>query len=191
MANASAPSGGLTLLNTRYHKAALTTFMVIVAAHWAEHVVQAVQIWVLGWTASEARGVLGMPFPWLIQSEALHYGYAVVMLAGLFMLRPGFTGRSRTWWNIAFGIQAWHHVEHLLLLVQAMTDSYLGGQSVPTSLVQLLVPRVELHLFYNTIVTAPMIVAMLVHRRPRRAEYDRMACTCAVRPAVAEQPVGV
>lgn len=176
-------NGLLTSLNTRSHKASLWVFMVIIVAHWAEHVVQAVQIWALGWPVPEARGVLGMPFPWLIESEWLHYGYAVVMLVGLMILRRGFTGRSKTWWTVALGIQAWHHVEHLLLLIQAVTGSYLAGKGVPTSLVQLLVPRVELHLFYNTIVTAPMVVAMYLHQRPRPAERARMTCGCA--PATA------
>ena len=37
----------LSYLNTRGHRTALIVFLVIVLAHWAEHVVQAVQIWVL------------------------------------------------------------------------------------------------------------------------------------------------
>jgi len=39
---------------------------VIVLARWAEHVVQAIQIWVLGWPVPESRGVLGGWFPWLV-----------------------------------------------------------------------------------------------------------------------------
>ncbi|MFD0856564.1 hypothetical protein ACFQ07_30310, partial [Actinomadura adrarensis] len=173
-------TGWTATLNSRHHRAAVAIFGLIVLAHWAEHVSQAVQIWVLGWTTAEARGVLGIPFPWLIESEWLHYGYAIIMLAGLFLLRRGFTGRSRTWWTVALGLQFWHHIEHLLLLVQATTHSYLGGQAAPTSIVQLLIPRVELHLFYNTVVTIPMIVAMLLHRHAREDERRAMACTCAV-----------
>ena len=44
-------------------------FMVIVLAHWAEHLAQAFQIYGLGWPVPEARGVLGVFFPWLITSE--------------------------------------------------------------------------------------------------------------------------
>jgi hypothetical protein len=58
-------------------------------------------------------------------------------------------------------------VEHLLLLVQASTGSYLLVAPVPTSILQLVAPRVELHLFYNAIVFAPMVVAMVLHRRDR------------------------
>ncbi|SDG31456.1 hypothetical protein SAMN05421505_103152 [Sinosporangium album] len=169
-------------LNTRHHRTALGIFLIIVVAHWAEHLVQAVQIYVLGWPLAEARGLLGLPFPWLVTSEWMHYGYALIMLVGFILLRPGFTGRARTWWNIALGIQVWHHLEHLLLLIQALTGNNLLGRPAPTSIIQLLVPRVELHLFYNAIVFAPMVVAMLLHRRPHEAERAAMRCSCASVP---------
>ncbi|MDH2424470.1 hypothetical protein [Sphaerisporangium sp. TRM90804] len=153
--------------------------MVIVIAHWAEHLAQAVQIYVLGMTVPEARGVLGIPFPWLVTSEWMHYGYALVMLIGLIILRKGFVGRSRTWWNISLGIQVWHHFEHLLLLIQKLAGANLAGKPVPTSILQLLIPRVELHLFYNAIVFIPMVIAMVYHLRPRPAERAKMRCSCA------------
>ncbi|WP_246179093.1 hypothetical protein [Actinomadura decatromicini] len=170
---------GLRSLNQRYHRAGLGLFLFVVVAHWAEHIAQAIQIWGLGWSVKESRGVLGLAFPWLVTSEWMHYGYALVMLIGLVLLRPGFVGRSRTWWNVALVIQIWHHFEHLLLLVQASTGHNIAGRPVPTSVIQLIAPRVELHLFYNAIVFAPMVVAMVLHRRPNDAERDRMRCTCA------------
>ncbi|MGH3489009.1 MAG: hypothetical protein ACRDP8_14000 [Actinopolymorphaceae bacterium] len=169
----------LTVLNTTGHRVALHVFLAIVLAHWAEHLTQAVQIWVLGWPVPEARGVLGLWFPWLVTSEFLHYGYALVMLVAFLLLWRGFDGRARMWWNVALGIQVWHHVEHLLLLVQAQTGMYLFGSPVPTSIIQLLVPRVELHLFYNTVVFVPMVVAMLLHRRRPDSMHAVPACTCA------------
>jgi hypothetical protein len=171
-------------LNGEHHRAALSIFMLIVLAHWAEHVVQAMQIWMFGWTRPEAKGVLGLAFPWLVTSEWLHYGYALIMLAGLWLLRGGFVGRARAWWLAALAIQAWHHVEHLLLLGQAITGNNLFGRPVPTSIAQLVVERVELHLFYNAVVFIPMVVAMVLHLRPRPEERKAMTCSC-VRPAVA------
>lgn len=171
----------MSQLNTRYHRPALLLFLAIVVAHWAEHLVQAYQIWGLGWSRPEARGVLGMPFPWLISQEWLHYAYALVMLVGLIVLRPGFTGTARTWWTVALGIQAWHHLEHLLLFIQAQNGTPFFGQAGPVSIAQLVVPRVELHLFYNAVVFLPMVVAMFLHRRPGPGEVDEMACTCAPR----------
>ncbi|MFI0366873.1 hypothetical protein ACH35V_03285 [Actinomadura sp. 1N219] len=184
MATETAPARrfgtGLRPLNQRYHRASLGVFLVIVIGHWAEHIAQAIQIYALGWSLKEARGVLGMPFPWLVTSEWMHYGYALIMLIGFILLRSGFVGRSRAWWNAALLIQVWHHFEHLLLLLQALTGNNIAGRAAPTSIIQLLIPRVELHLFYNAVVFMPMVVAMLLHRRPRESEHGHMLCTCAV-----------
>lgn len=170
----------LDRLNSVHHELALRLFMVIVLAHWAEHLLQAFQIYALGWPVPESRGALGHFFPWLVKSESLHYGYALVMLAGLWMLRTGFTGtRDRQWWMIAFWIQFFHHIEHAVLQTQAIVGYNLLDRPVPTSLVQLWVPRVELHLFYNTIVFIPMMIAMYYHMFPPAAEARGQQCTCA------------
>ena len=139
-----APARGLSIaaLNGRYHRAALNAFMVVVVAHWAEHLVQA-------------------------------------MLVGLFLLRPGFVGVARAWWTVALVIQFWHHIEHLLLLIQAQTGVFFFGASVPTSVAQLVVPRVELHLFYNSIVFIPMMVAVYLHKRPNERDLRASSCACA------------
>ncbi|MEU5903190.1 hypothetical protein ABZ780_02315 [Micromonospora sp. NPDC047467] len=171
--------GLMGAINGPHHRTVLWLYMAIVLAHWAEHLVQAFQIWGLGWARPQARGVLGMPFPWLVSSEWLHYAYAIVMLIGLFALRPGFVGRAKTWWTIALVIQFWHHIEHLLLLLQVQMGFLLPGAAAPTSLAQLIVPRVELHLFYNSVVFIPMLVAMYLHLRPNDDELRQTQCTCA------------
>jgi len=184
-------NGLLRVLNVEHHRAALNVFMVVVLAHWAEHIAQAYQIWGLGLPRPKARGVLGMWYPWLVTSEWLHYGYAVVMLIALFLLRPGFVGRARSWWTVALVIQFWHHIEHLLLLIQAQTHHPFFGQKVPTSVLQLVFPRVELHLFYNSIVFIPMVVAMYLHLRPSPSEQAEMACSCTPGHARAVGPVAM
>jgi hypothetical protein len=168
-------------LNSQWHERALFVFMAIVLAHWGEHLVQAYQIWVMGWPRPKANGILGLWYPWLIKSETLHYGYAVVMLIGLWVLRKGFTGRSYTWWMIAFWIQFWHHIEHFLLISQATLHHNLFGRPVPCSILQLVFPRVELHLFYNSIVFIPMVIAMYYHMFPPEGEKQKAACTCSWR----------
>jgi len=176
-------TGPLSWLNSTGHERALHLFMVIVLAHWAEHLLQAFQIYALGWPVPEARGALGYFFPWLVKSEALHYGYALVMLIGLWILRPGFNGvADRRWWTIALVIQFWHHIEHALLQGQYLLGQNLFGRPVPTSIAQLWFPRVELHLFYNTIVFIPMALAMYHHMFPARSEQARRTCSCAGRP---------
>jgi hypothetical protein len=174
------PSTFVERLNGPNHEIALRIFMVIVLAHWAEHLLQALQIYALGWPVPESRGALGHFFPWLVTSETLHYGYALVMLAGLWLLRRGFAGvHDRRWWMIAFWIQFFHHVEHGLLQTQAILGQNLLDRPVPTSLVQLWVPRVELHLFYNSVVFIPMMVAMYYHMFPPTEDAGGQRCTCA------------
>jgi hypothetical protein len=165
-------------LNTQWHERALQIFMVIVLGHWAEHLVQAYQIYVMGWPRPKALGLLGLWYPWLIQSETLHYGYALIMLIGIWILRAGFTGRARTWWTIALVIQFWHHIEHFLLIYQATTHHNFWHKPVPCSVLQLFFPRVELHLFYNTIVFIPMVIGMYYHMFPPENEKRNLNCTC-------------
>ena len=169
-------------LNSQWHERALQIFMAIVLAHWGEHLVQAYQIWVLGWPRPKANGILGLWYPWLIQSEVLHYGYAVIMLTGLWVLRKGFTGRARTWWTVALVIQFWHHIEHFLLISQATLHHNLAGKPVPFSVLQFFFPRVELHLFYNSVVFIPMVIAVYYHMFPPTSEPQVHAnCSCSWR----------
>lgn len=167
-------------LNSSWHKPALWVFLAIVLAHWAEHLAQAYQMYVLHWPMSRALGAIGLWFPWQISSETLHYGYALVMLAGLWALRDGFHGRARTWWNVALGLQVWHHFEHALLLGQVIAGRNLFHAAIPMSIGQLWIRRMELHLIYNTLVFVPMIVAMYLHRFPSDAEAHATRCGCAL-----------
>jgi len=73
--------------------------------------------------------------------------------------------------------------EHGLLQAQVILGHNLMGRPVPTSIVQLWVPRVELHLFYNTIVFVPMVIAMYYHLFPPAEETARPRCSCALHVA--------
>jgi hypothetical protein len=172
-------------LNSQWHERALWVFMAIVLAHWAEHLAQAAQIYLMGWPRPQANGVLGLWYPWLIKSEVLHYGYALVMLVGIWVLRKGFTGTARTWWTAALVIQFWHHIEHLLLITQATMHHNFWGRPVPFSVLQLVIPRVELHLFYNSVVFVPMVIGMYYHMFPPAGERGLSVCTCEWRPRTA------
>ena len=165
-------------LNSRWHERTLQIFMVIVLGHWAEHFFQAYQIYVMKWPRPRALGMLGLVYPWLVKTETLHYTYALIMLVGIWVLRKGFTGISRKWWTVALVIQFWHHIEHALLLGQAMFQHNLFHSPVPVSILQLFFQRVELHLFYNSIVFIPMIIGMYYHMFPSEKEKERAVCTC-------------
>lgn len=165
-------------INGPWHKMSMYLFTFFVVSHWAEHLFQAFQVYVLGWPLSKALGALGMLYPALVSSEWLHYLYAIFMLAGFFLLKPAFVGRGRAAWNVALWIQIWHHFEHALLLGQALSGHNLFGRPMPTSLIQLVMPRMELHLVYNVLVTIPMVTAAFYHVCPP-ADEPAAACGCA------------
>ena len=169
-----APSTGLyERLNTRWHKAALLGFTAFVLFHWMEHIVQAYQFFVMHWSRQMSMGLLGIYYPWLMKTETLHYGFALVMLIGLWVLRKGFTGTSYTWWMVAFWIQFWHHFEHFILFYQAQTHQFWFGGSVPTSVGQIWIPRIELHLIYNA-----LVFAMYYHVYPPARDAGKAMCSC-------------
>jgi hypothetical protein len=211
--------GLIDKLNAEWHKPALQIYTAIVLLHWAEHLIQAFQVYALGWPLPEARGLLGIPFPVLVKSEGLHYAYAIFMLVVFWVLRKGFVGRSYVWWMIAFWIQFWHHIEHALLQYQVVAGYNFFGAPAPISLIQMVgflngpaetgfgglmagppaypftplmlaVRRVEVHLFYNSIVTIPMVVAMYYHLFPSPGEEAHMQCSCVWhrKPAPAAAP---
>ena len=122
---------------------------------------------------------MGMYYPWLMKTEVLHYGFALVMVVALWVLRKGFTGTSHQWWMAAFWIQFWHHFEHFILFYQAQTHQYWFGGTMPTSVGQIWIPRIELHLIYNALVFIPMVVAMYYHMYPPANETVKPTCTCA------------
>lgn len=178
--SAASGPGFVERLNSQWHKPAMLVYLVIVLAHWAEHLVQAFQIYVLGWPIPESRGVLGHWYPWMVKSEILHYGYALIMLIGLWLLRSAFKGRAYNWWMLSFWIQFWHHIEHAVLQAQAVLGNNLFDSPVPMSLIQIWVPRVELHLFYNSVVFVPMVIAMYLHMFPSPDERSQHLCSCAL-----------
>lgn len=143
-------------------------FLVIMTAHWAEHIVQAYQVYVVGCERHHAMGLLGRYYPWLVHSEWLHFGYAIVTFLGLVMLRDDFFGPGLRLWDAAIIIQIWHLFEHTLLFIQAQGGFTLWRATEPTSVLQLFWPRIELHLFYNSAVTVPVILAMFISSRQHR-----------------------
>ena len=169
----------MSLLNGPYHKTALLWLLLLTIGHWVEHLFQAVEVFVLDWPRPQALGALGLLWPNLVTSEWLHYVIALVMLVALVVLRPAFHGEARFWWNVVLAIQIWHHAEHALLLSQALTGHYVFGAAVPTSILQLFFPRIELHLFYNALATGPMVGGMLEHRQTAPGLRRRLTCTCA------------
>jgi hypothetical protein len=165
----------LAWLNGPGHTRALVVFIALVSAHMLEHVAQAMQVYVLGWPRTQALGLLGLLWPWLVESEWLHFTDVLLTLAGLVILRSGFRGEARRWWTAAIIVSIWHLFEHSLLLGQALTGSTLWGAPQPTSVLQLVVPRIELHLVYNGVVLAAILTALAYRQRGGHRRRTRLA----------------
>ncbi len=181
-----------TAFNGPWHRGAVQVLVVIALGHWLEHVVQAFQVFALGWPRPEARGVLGDVWPWLADSEWPHFILNGVLLVGLVLLLPGFRGVAREWWTAALGIQVWNFFEHTLLLGQKLSGLFLFGKGQPTSVLQLLVPPMELHLFYDGVVMAPVLAAVCCYAWPPERGRKRRAtlgfAVLALVPVVALLP---
>src|SRR5207247_11295480 len=70
----SQPHGAHTFfrkLNGPWHRRTLRAFMIIVIAHWAEHLVQAYQVYVLGLPLQQALRLLGSAFLCFLDSDVL------------------------------------------------------------------------------------------------------------------------
>lgn len=154
----------------------LKAFMVVMVAHWAEHLYQAYQVYGMHMPRNCAMGILGIWFPVLMTGEWLHFGFAILTFMFIAMTFDQFYGRARVWWNRALWFSTFHLMEHFGLFYQAQTGRYWFHRSVPTSVIQYFIPRIELHLFYNTIVTILVSVAMYYHFKRRKHEASAESC---------------
>ncbi|MGL5874023.1 MAG: hypothetical protein ACRC2R_16915 [Xenococcaceae cyanobacterium] len=142
----------------------MNTFIFISIAHLIEHIAQILEVYLLHLPREKSLGFLGLAYPWLMRSETLHYALALYMLIAIIIYKNKFKGQALQYWNVALVLQNWHHLEHLLLLLQATTGYYLFNSSVPTSVGQLIVPKIELHFFYNSIIFIFMAIALWIEQ---------------------------
>lgn len=137
-------------------------FWWVIGLHFSEHIAQLIELYVLKMPRPECLGLLGLFYPYLMHSEWLHYAHALLMLAGLYYFKH--EASLYSWWITTVWLQQYHHLEHLILLTQAIIGINLLNSPKPISIGQLWFPRLELHFAYNLIVLIPMILAF----RPKR-----------------------
>jgi hypothetical protein len=139
-------------------------FMTICILHFAEHVTQLIELYVLHWSRPDCLGILGMFYPWLMRSESLHLAYALYMLWGLYHFRLKVNNH---WWFTAINLQKYHLVEHWILMIQL-----LAGYK-PTGIGGLWFPRIELHFAYNLMVLVPMLLAIKLKLKPSLSDRTK------------------
>jgi hypothetical protein len=140
----------------------LALYVVLAAtqtAHVGEHVVQVAQLRLLGIPASDAHGVFGA-----LDVEWVHFVWNAWVLLAIGVL---LAGRPRSPWLWAAGLLAgWHLAEHTVLIGLYLVTGVEGrpgllalggllGGGVP-------IARPELHLAYNLVETAPLLIGLAV-----------------------------
>ena len=127
-------------------------------SHFGEHIVQMLQIHVLGLQGVDARGVFGV-----FDIEWVHFIWNAAVLLGVLLLLPR-NPRNR-WLQIAAVISAWHALEHTYILSVYLTTGLSG---TPGLLSQggllgggLPLARPDLHFLYNLVETVPLVLGFL------------------------------
>jgi hypothetical protein len=156
----------IKLVNDKHYSKYLFVFNLIVLSHFAEHIAQMIQVYLLHWERKQSLGLLGLWQSWLVHSEYLHYAHALFMLIGLYLLGFSVVGKAKVWWQAATALAFYHHIEHFIILSQAISHYNLFNSPTPTSIVQAMgVPRIELHFFYNLMVLVPMLVSLYISKQ--------------------------
>lgn len=143
------------------HTRMLWLYVALVFGQWLDYLTQVYQVYILGWQLKAVSGLFGLWFPDLVEAEVLHFGYNLLLFVGIFLLRNGFRGHARTYWNLMMAVQTWHLMEHTLLQLQQLTRQYPFDATEPTGMLQLWIPRVELHFLYILAVLVLMSIAII------------------------------
>jgi hypothetical protein len=126
--------------------------------HFLEHVVQMVQIHLLGIPGPRAQGVVGA-----LDLEWVHFIWNSAVLAGVIALVVAYP-RNRWLWLTAL-LAGWHELEHTYILVTFLMTGVVGtpgllsfggalGGGLPLA-------RPNLHFLYNLIETTPLILGFV------------------------------
>jgi hypothetical protein len=147
-------------------------FIAVVAIqgiHVFEHVVQLVQVFLLGIPDDKALGLLGYVFQFQGTEEWLHLVFNVTYLLALVLLvRP--LGQQvpdavPRWAYMAFlfgvGLEGWHNVEHAVIISNVIRN---GGCPCPgIGDVALGISDTVLHFFYNAIAYSATVPAFIYY----------------------------
>jgi len=141
--------------------------IVVQGIHVVEHVIQLIQVFVLGIPDEEALGILGYIIQFNGTEEWLHFAFNVTYLAALLVLlgpvRDLVPYAVPRWAFALFafgvGLEAWHNVEHAVIISNVIRN---GGCPCPgIGDVVLAIPDKVLHFFYNLIAYSATVPAFL------------------------------
>jgi hypothetical protein len=149
--------------------------------HVFEHIVQLIQVFVLGIPDDKALGLLGYIFQFQGTEEWLHLVFNVTYLLALLLLvvplRSQVPGVVPRWAYAAFifgvGLEGWHNIEHAVIISNVIRN---GGCPCPgIGDVALGITDTVLHFFYNAIAYSATVPAFIYYvSRTRSASAPQL-----------------
>jgi len=158
--------------------------VVIQGIHVFEHIVQLVQVFVLGIPDDKALGLLGYVFQFQGTEEWLHLVFNLSYLTALLLLvvplREQVPHAVPRWAYAAFlfgvALESWHNIEHAVIISNVLRN---GGCPCPgIGDVALGITDTVLHFFYNAIAYGATVPAFLYY-------WSRTRSTRALRTELA------
>ena len=158
--------------------------VVIQGIHVIEHIIQLIQVFVLGIPDEEALGILGYILQLQGTEEWLHLAFNVTYLSALLLLLVPLRGvvpeLVPRWAYTAFlfgvTLEGWHNIEHAVIISNVIRN---GGCPCPgIGDVALGITDTVLHFFYNAIAysaTVPAFVYYISRTRSARAPHLELA----------------
>jgi hypothetical protein len=153
----------------------MTAVVLIQGGHVVEHIMQLVQVFVLGVREEDALGLLGYVLQFNGTEEWLHLGYNTFYLLALYaLILPlwRITPAVLSYWVFGFyvaasvWIETWHIVEHGVIIANVIAN---GGCPCPgIGDVALGLSDTVLHFIYNALAYAGLAYAYLLVLRDRR-----------------------
>lgn len=139
--------------------------------HCLEHIIQMVQIHVLGLTGANARGVFGV-----LDIEVVHLVWNTWVMLGVALLLWRFPANAAL--RLTALLAGWHTVEHAYIFSVYLST---GVSGTPGLLAQggalfggLPISRADLHCLYNLVESAPLFVGFFDQvRRSTRVDKSR------------------
>jgi hypothetical protein len=138
--------------------------VLIQGVHVVEHVIQLVQVYLLGVADDDALGLLGYVFQFQGTEEWLHLVFNISYLAALYALlvplrrlTPGTVPAWAFWafavWGV--GLESWHVVEHLVIIANVLRNSGCPCPGIGDR--ALGVTDTVLHFVYNAVAYAALL----------------------------------
>jgi len=156
--------------------------MLVQGVHVIEHIIQLIQVFILGVPDDEALGLLGYVFQFKGTEEFLHLGFNATYLLAIFLLIVPLRRRSpdpvpiwafTTFAIAAVGLESWHIVEHAVIITHALQNNGCPCPGILDAVTG--IPDTVLHFFYNAITYGALIVPFwfVIHSDQHRREVAR------------------